>query len=143
MITPGTWVPPLLMPCHHLRATSGAALAPDTWERGISRWLLSAHSRSIPSTWMLRVSSASSTSATAVLLSPTGKGRDVLSPAAMMTPSYLRRIASVGLIHRSAWKRRSANFALTAFSEVAQDLVTPLILTLLRNTVGLTSPTPG
>src|SRR5215210_4860764 len=99
--------PPLLRPCHHLRATSGAASAPETWERGISRWLLSAHSWSIPRTWMLRVFSASSTSATAeassLLLE---KGRTCFA-AAMMTPLYLRRIASEGLIHRGAWKGNS------------------------------------
>src|SRR5215212_5816281 len=49
-----------------------------------------------------------------------GHGRGLLSllldkrgtcfPAAMMTPSYPRRIASVGLIHRSAWKVNSPKF---------------------------------
>src|SRR5215207_11029624 len=39
----------------------------------------------------------------------------------------------LALIHRSAWKENSANFALTEFSEVAPALVTPSYLSSLYN----------
>jgi hypothetical protein len=65
---------------------------------------------------MLRVSSASSTSATveasSLLLE---KGGTYYFPDAMMTPFYLRRIASESLVHPRAWKGYSANFVQTEF----------------------------